>query len=113
MFLSGVQALVRVLLDQHRADVRAGLRTATLVSGYPGSPLAGFVGEVGGLGALAAEYELILQPAVNEELAATAVWGSQLAGTLPGPRFDGVQPPPSDELEPAAPMYVNAGEPLQ
>ena len=90
VFLSGVQALVRVLLDQHRADVRAGLRTATLVSGYPGSPLAGFVGEVGGLGALAAEYELILQPAVNEELAATAVWGSQLAGTLPGPRYDGV-----------------------
>ena len=90
MFLSGVQALVRVLLDQHRADVRAGLRTATLVSGYPGSPLAGFVGEVGGLGALAAEHELILQPAVNEELGATAVWGSQLAGTLPGARFDGV-----------------------
>ena len=48
------------------------------------------MGEVGGLGALAAEYELILQPAVNEELAATAVWGSQLAGTLPGPRYDGV-----------------------
>ena len=90
VFLSGVQALVRVLLDQHRADVRAGLRTATLVSGYPGSPLAGFVGEVGGLGPLAAESELTLQPAVNEELAATAVWGSQLAGTLPGPRFDGV-----------------------
>jgi indolepyruvate ferredoxin oxidoreductase len=90
VFLSGVQALVRVLLDQHRADVRAGLRTATLVSGYPGSPLAGFVGEVGGLGPLAAESDLTLQPAVNEELAATAVWGSQLAGTLPGPRFDGV-----------------------
>jgi indolepyruvate ferredoxin oxidoreductase len=90
VFLSGVQALVRVLLDQHRADVRAGMRTATFVSGYQGSPLAGFDREVGRLGALAAEHELVLRPAVNEELGATAVWGSQLAGTLPGPRYDGV-----------------------
>jgi indolepyruvate ferredoxin oxidoreductase len=90
VFLSGVQALVRVLLDQQRADRRAGLRTATLVSGYPGSPLAGFAGEVDRLGPIAAEHELALRPAVNEELAATAVWGSQLTGSLPGPRFDGV-----------------------
>src|SRR3954454_19319256 len=76
VFLSGVQALVRVLLDQQRADRRAGLRTATLVSGYPGSPLAGFAGEVDRLGQIAAEHELALRPAVNEELAATAVWGS-------------------------------------
>ncbi|ADB54015.1 indolepyruvate ferredoxin oxidoreductase family protein [Conexibacter woesei] len=90
VFLTGVQALVRLLLDQHRADVRDGLRTATLVSGYQGSPLGGFDKEVGGLGPLAAEHELVLRPGVNEELGATAVWGSQLAGTLPGPRYDGV-----------------------
>jgi len=90
VFMTGVQALVRVLLDQHRADLDAGLRTASLVSGYQGSPLAGFDREVARLGSLAAENEIVLRPAVNEELGATAVWGSQLAGTLPSPRFDGV-----------------------
>src|SRR5215207_2505279 len=90
VFMTGVQALVRVLLDQHRADLRAGLRTATLVSGYQGSPLAGFDKEVASLRELAREHDVILRPAVNEELGATAVWGSQLAGTLPGPRYDGV-----------------------
>jgi len=90
VLMTGVQALVRVLLDQRRADVRAGLRTATLVSGYPGSPLAGFDRETAALGPLAAAHDVVLRPAVNEELGATAVWGSQLAGTLPRPRFDGV-----------------------
>ena len=90
VFLTGVQALVRVLLDQRRADAAAGLRTATLVSGYQGSPLAGFDRELARLGPLAAEHELVLRPAVNEELGATAVWGSQIAGTLPRPRHDGV-----------------------
>ena len=90
VFLTGVQALVRLLLDQHRADVRDGLRTATLISGYQGSPLGGFDKAVAALGPLAAEHELVLRPGVNEELGATAVWGSQLAGTLPGPRYDGV-----------------------
>ena len=57
VFLTGVQALVRVLLDQHRADARAGLRTATLVSGYQGSPLAGLDQELERLGALGAEHD--------------------------------------------------------
>ncbi|HEX5146210.1 MAG TPA: indolepyruvate ferredoxin oxidoreductase family protein, partial [Conexibacter sp.] len=90
VLMTGIQALVRVLLDQHRADARAGLRTAALVSGYPGSPLGGFDKEAAALGPLAAEHDVVLRPAVNEELGATAVWGSQLAGTLPRPRFDGV-----------------------
>ena len=90
VFLTGVQALVRVLLDQHRADARAGLRTATLLSGYPGSPLAGFDQEVERLGHSARSTTSCLRRAVNEELGATAVWGSQLAAALPGPRFDGV-----------------------
>ena len=81
---------MRVLIDQHRADAAAGLRTATLASGYPGSPLAGLDRELERLGPLAAEHDIVLRRAVNEELAATAVYGSQLAGTLPGPRFDGV-----------------------
>src|SRR5580765_224772 len=90
VFMTGVQALVRVLLDQRRADDEAGLRTATFVSGYQGSPLAGFDQEVARLGALAAAHDILLRPAVNEELGATAVWGSQIAGSLPGPRYDGV-----------------------
>lgn len=90
VYMTGVQALVRVVLDQHRADARAGLRTAALVSGYQGSPLAGFDREMARLGPLAAAHDVVLRPGVNEELGATAVWGSQLAGTLPGPRYDGV-----------------------
>jgi indolepyruvate ferredoxin oxidoreductase len=90
IFLTGVQALVRLLLDQHRADHAAGLRTATFVSGYQGSPLAGFDKELAGLGGLMQANDIVHRPAVNEELGATAVWGSQLSQSLPGPRYDGV-----------------------
>jgi indolepyruvate ferredoxin oxidoreductase len=90
VFLSGVQALVRVLLDQHRADRAAGSRTAAMVSGYQGSPLGGFDREVARLGALAVEHDIVHRRGLNEELGATAVWGSQMATTLPGARYDGV-----------------------
>ncbi|HEY3189811.1 MAG TPA: hypothetical protein VGJ70_20140, partial [Solirubrobacteraceae bacterium] len=90
VFLTGIQALVRVLLDQHRADVRRGLNTATFVSGYQGSPLGGFDKEVMGLRELAGEHAIRFTPGLNEELAATAVYGSQLVNNLPGPRHDGV-----------------------
>ena len=90
IFLSGIQALVRVLLDQHRADTRAGLDTATFVSGYQGSPLGGFDKEIMGLGTFAEEHALSFSTGLNEELAATAVYGSQLVGNVPGARHDGV-----------------------
>jgi indolepyruvate ferredoxin oxidoreductase len=90
IFLSGIQALVRVLLDQHRADVRAGLATATFVSGYQGSPLGGFDKEVMRLGELGTEHGITFTAGLNEELAATAVYGSQLVQNLPTPRHDGV-----------------------
>jgi indolepyruvate ferredoxin oxidoreductase len=90
VFLTGLQALVRVLIDQHSADARAGLRTATLVSGYQGSPLGGLDLELGRLGRIAEAHEIVLRRAVNEELGATAVSGSQLVPMLPGARFDGV-----------------------
>src|ERR687896_1963655 len=90
IFLSGIQALVRVLLDQHRADVRAGLDTATFVSGYQGSPLGGFDKELMRLGKLGAEHGITFTGGLNEELAATAVYGSQLVQNLPSPRHDGV-----------------------
>ncbi len=90
IFLSGVQALVRVPLDQHRADAAAGLRTGTFISGYQGSPLATLDQELLRHRELWSEHGLHLQPAINEELAATAVWGSQLAAGIPGARVDGV-----------------------
>ncbi len=90
IFLSGVQALVRVPFDQHRADAAAGLRTGTFVSGYQGSPLGTLDKELQRNRRLCEEHALKLQPAVNEELGATAVWGSQLAAGIEGAQVDGV-----------------------
>jgi indolepyruvate ferredoxin oxidoreductase len=90
IFLSGIQALVRVLLDQNRADARRGVRTATFASGYQGSPLGGLDKEILRLGGLAADHGLHFVPGLNEELAATAIYGTQLAMSLPGPKYDGV-----------------------
>jgi indolepyruvate ferredoxin oxidoreductase len=90
VLLSGTQALVRVLIDQRRADRRAGLHTAALVSGYRGSPLGGLDIQLQRESALLAEYEIRFLPGVNEDLGATAVFGSQLTGLLPGSKYDGV-----------------------
>ncbi|QXJ24326.1 indolepyruvate ferredoxin oxidoreductase family protein [Actinomadura graeca] len=86
----GVQALVRLLLDQRRADARRGWRTAGLVSGYRGSPLGGLDQQLQREAALLDAHDIRFVPGVNEELAATVVYGSQLAGHLPGPRHEGV-----------------------
>lgn len=80
--ITGVQALARTLVEQHARDQRAGRRVATFVSGYPGSPLAGLDTLLTGISSLASEYDVKLVPGMNEELAATSVWGSQLE--LPG-----------------------------
>src|SRR3954447_549300 len=80
--LSGVHALVRALLDQLRADRAAGLDTGAMVSRYQGSPLGGFDKELQRARALAEPLGLHHRPALNEELGATAVWGSQLATGL-------------------------------
>src|SRR3954463_1958582 len=79
IFLSGIQALVRVLLDQKRADMRRGLNTAQFVSGYHGSPLGGYDKEILRLRKVSEEHAIHFVPGLNEELAATAVYGSQLA----------------------------------
>jgi indolepyruvate ferredoxin oxidoreductase len=92
VFLSGVQALARLPLEQLRADRQAGLRTAAYVTGYPGSPLAGFDRDLAAAAKLATtdQLDMVFQPGLNEELAATSVMGSQLAATLPTCRYDGV-----------------------
>jgi indolepyruvate ferredoxin oxidoreductase len=90
VFLSGIQALARLPIDQLRADRRVGLRTAALVTGYPGSPLGGFDVTVRQAAKLASDLPIVCRPAVNEEYAATAVMGSQLAAAQPDHRYDGV-----------------------
>ena len=90
ILLGGVQALVRVLFDQVRADRRRGLRTGTFVSGYPGSPLGGFDQTLSATGPLLAEHDIHWVPGVNEDLAAAAVWGSQQDNLAPLAQHDGV-----------------------
>jgi indolepyruvate ferredoxin oxidoreductase len=90
ILLTGVQALVRVLFDQVRADRLAGRRTAAFVSGYQGSPLGTFDLTLQRTGDLLAEHDVVLLPGVNEDIAATSVWGSQQDHIAPLSRHDGV-----------------------
>jgi len=90
ILLTGIQALVRLPLDQHRADRRRGLRTATLISGYRGSPLGGLDQALERNRELLREHHVVFVSGVNEELGATAVYGSQLVHLFPKPRYDGV-----------------------
>ncbi|WP_179723816.1 indolepyruvate ferredoxin oxidoreductase family protein [Saccharopolyspora hordei] len=90
VYVTGVQALVRMLFDRVRLDRRAGARTSVFVSGYEGSPLAGFDLELARRAKLLAEHDVVHQPGLNEELAATSVLGSQLADRLGTQRPDGV-----------------------
>ena len=72
VFLTGVQALARLPIEQMRIDKRNGLKTAAFVSGYPGSPLGGYDMELEKALRVATDVDVVLQPAVNEELGATA-----------------------------------------
>jgi indolepyruvate ferredoxin oxidoreductase len=90
VFLTGIQAMARLPLEQLRADRAAGLRTAAFAAGYPGSPLGGLDSALERAVRESGETDIVLRPSVNEEYAATAVMGSQLAGTRPDARYDGV-----------------------
>jgi len=90
-FMSGVQALVRLPMLQRTRDAVAGLHTAGFVSGYRGSPLGGYDQALWQAKAHLAAQDVVFQPGVNEELAATAVWGTQMLDLYPKSRkFDGV-----------------------
>jgi len=90
ILLTGLQGLVRLPLDQHRADLRRGLMTGTMISGYQGSPLGGLDKELARNRELVEGHHVKHVPGLNEELGATSAWGSQLAGQLPGSKYDGV-----------------------
>ncbi|MBY0466034.1 MAG: indolepyruvate ferredoxin oxidoreductase family protein [Burkholderiales bacterium] len=91
-FMSGVQALVKLPMLQRQRDALLGKRTAGFISGYRGSPLGGYDQALQKAAAHLKAQDIVFQPGVNEELAATALWGTQQLGFAPPGtnRFDGV-----------------------
>lgn len=90
IMLSGVQALVRLPLVQHRRDRAAGLETAGYISGYRGSPIGGYDNALWRARTHLERHQVRFQPGVNEDLAATAVWGTQQLDNYEQPLVDGV-----------------------
>ncbi|WP_229266546.1 indolepyruvate ferredoxin oxidoreductase family protein [Leptospira sp. severe_002] len=90
VFVTGYQALVRVTLMQHERDKRAGLNTAGYVTGYRGSPLGGLDYQFQRAAKVLAPRNVLFQSGINEDLAATALWGSQQAELRGEGKFDGV-----------------------
>lgn len=88
--LTGMQALVRVLVEQAHRDRRAGMRTGGFASGYPGSPVAKLHDLLEKEKKSLAELDIHHRPGLNEELAATAVWGSQTVSGSDDALVDGV-----------------------
>jgi len=89
-YLTGTQALVRLPLLQRQLDVAAGLNTAGFVSGYRGSPLGQVDIQMWSARKYLADNHIQFRPAVNEELAATAIWGTQQLPLTRGAKYDGV-----------------------
>jgi indolepyruvate ferredoxin oxidoreductase len=90
VYLTGVQALVRLLILQRQRDKAAGLNTAGFVSGYRGSPLGGLDQSLWSASKFLERASVKFQPGLNEDLAATAIWGSQQVNLYPGATVDGV-----------------------
>jgi indolepyruvate ferredoxin oxidoreductase len=90
IYLSGIQALVRLPMLQRQRDRASGLNTAGFISGYRGSPLGGYDSALWQAKTLLEAHDIRFQPGLNEDLAATAVWGSQQVGLFPGATVDGV-----------------------
>ena len=89
-FLSGIQALVRLPMVQRRLDRKLGLNTAGLVSGYRGSPLGAYDQQLWKAATQLKTHDIVFQPGLNEDLAATALWGAQMHHAFGPTRVDGV-----------------------
>jgi indolepyruvate ferredoxin oxidoreductase len=90
IYLTGIQALVRLPIMQRRRDLAAGLNTAGYISGYRGSPLGGYDQQLHAAKGILAAHHVKFQPGVNEDLAATAIWGAQQAELAGEGKYDGV-----------------------
>ncbi|HML13838.1 MAG TPA: indolepyruvate ferredoxin oxidoreductase family protein, partial [Xanthobacteraceae bacterium] len=90
VFVTGYQALIRLTLMQKERDRRAGLNTGGYVSGYRGSPLGGLDQQFLRAKPFLDRHDIVFQPGVNEDLAATALWGTQQAELRGEGKYDGV-----------------------
>ena len=90
VYMTGTQALVRLPMTQHLRDKAAGLDTACMISGYRGSPLGNFDRALWQARPFIEKHRVYFMPGVNEDTAATALWGTQQVGLFPGAKHDGV-----------------------
>src|SRR5215469_2750582 len=90
VYISGTQALVRLPMLQKARDRKAGLNTAGFISGYRGSPLGALDQSLWKAKKHLKDNDIVFQPGVNEDLAATSVWGTQQINLWPGAKVDGV-----------------------
>ena len=89
-FMTGTQALVRLPMLQREVDLRRGKNTAGFISGYRGSPLGSYDQSLAKAKKHLKEHHIVFQPGVNEDLAATSIWGTQQVNMFQGARYDGV-----------------------
>jgi indolepyruvate ferredoxin oxidoreductase len=89
-FMTGTQALIRLTMLQRQADEKAGLNTAGYITGYRGSPLGAVDMTAAKAKKHLSKYHVKFHPGVNEDLAATSVWGTQQVNMFPGAKYDGV-----------------------
>jgi indolepyruvate ferredoxin oxidoreductase len=90
VYMTGTQALVRLPMLQRQRDALRGLNTAGFISGYRGSPLGNLDRELWKAKSFIKEHHIEFEPGINEELGATAVWGSQQVNLFKGAKYDGV-----------------------